>query len=1238
MKKSKFLKKSLAMLLALMLVVAMIPLSASAALPDDLEYLYINGAQVSVDDLEVNVTDLTAKVRIETNGDLSAQQAELRVFEKGGSVNYDTAPARTTSTQSKTFDPATYADVNGNTATIKMELWNTNGTSSNYNDDKRLASYTLTINKVDASTTTNLEVVKQTNAAAGDGAYDAYVEGDDIYVITARHTGTGTTTNTPITSWTANTQKSVRATITVRPLDSAKITAWTDADNGTNKTGTVFGSQEISANDGDTVTVTSANGGNSTTYKIHAIYEEALEGFTATVGETEYKATITDGNNDDVEDTITLVLPKSVLKDSKGDDVPSPTLPVSFDAYGNVNPSVNVTIAGNTVAIADNTMVTFTNLASGDVNGTVTVSRLNGFTQEYKLVVKTEDSTNTAVEYVRVNATEATVSGSDISAVLPNTYNGQAVTQATLKDVVIYTEDTVESVVLNGTAMHKYGSSEATKANLEKAPDGQVSWILKDVDLSQPRTLTVTAEDNHFEEYTISTSMATVANVAGLTAVWLRNGANTYEGIPDSTTNTFKVEVPYMTTDISSWDVLVTPASGSKIQYNGNYDLVNGVTKASDISLNKVDLTTGAKTTVTAVNGADAKITKEYTIQITLKAAKSANTLTGLDFTSQISTNTDDKAVVRALSDENQFHAYIDEQSNNTYQVGTINLSVPQSLRTHTEDNNVQYTYNNIVTGFEVPEGAVAYAITGNSGTNYVLEELASTTLPLAGTLTGTKIGNTTTSDVYSQILVLPEQIARQVKAGEAAGDVNHVPQVDANKYGTLYTVNLVDVDYETGDDLLTIKIGDVKLQINTNDNIVTGTLPWSYTVASTDSAQKKLDSAKFFEFTTSDYAEMRYLNTVGEYSAVNSNGDTDGDGASNNPGSQNLKFFFVRGANNNVELYWIYDVNSMASDAIGTGSNSSQNCLLVRAEDRLNPTVGYKVSETKYTFNLKWQDPSKEADIKSFSVAGQTGIVNNTNDDARTITVNVPYGTDMKGLVATFEASLGATVKVGDTLASAVDFVSGVTSLNYTNPVYVYVISEDGSVTNRYTITLDEGLSFSDVKPGDWFYDNVMDAAENGYVSGMGDGTFQPKKATTRAQFASMIANALGYESDPDAASMFPDVAEDYWGKSAINFCVKNDILKGYDDGTFQPEKPITRQEAASILRNAFKLTESSSETFPDDSAISGWAKESVYIVKASGLMKGDAGTGNFRPTDTIIRAEAASIFMNAKYAGLIK
>ena len=67
--------------------------------------------------------------------------------------------------------------------------------------------------------------------------------------------------------------------------------------------------------------------------------------------------------------------------------------------------------------------------------------------------------------------------------------------------------------------------------------------------------------------------------------------------------------------------------------------------------------------------------------------------------------------------------------------------------------------------------------------------------------------------------------------------------------------------------------------------------------------------------------------------------------------------------------------------------------------------------------------------------------------------------------------------------------------------------IRDSRDTTRMYTVTVEEGISFSDVNPGDWFYDNVMDAAENGYISGMGDGTFNPTGATTRAQFASMIA-----------------------------------------------------------------------------------------------------------------------------------
>ena len=881
--------------------------------------------------------------------------------------------------------------------------------------------------------------------------------------------------------------------------------------------------------------------------------------------------------------------------------------------------------------------------AKGDyaITGTVTVTRFDSFVQEYNLVVKLEDSANTTIEYARVDATVGTVDGEagTITAVLPQNFNGEP-TDRTKSVITLYTEDTVQKVTI--------GKTEAAKVNNEDNASDQIAWQFDQddkINTVDPITISVYAEDGHFEQYTLSTSMAEATNSASMTAFWLKNGSTTYEGVKTGDKE-FTISVPYMTTNTEGWKVYATAGTNAKVVYNGStqVDIINGVTTTNQIGLANAKLPlTGISTEVVAVNTADDDIFNAYTVKIVLAEKKSAKVLTGLDFTSQVTTNNTDKLVVRALNDENQFHAYVNLLSDGTPNLDNINLYVPGSLSTHTEDyyTTPTITYHNIVTGFVVPEGAVAYTVksTPDSGT-YLIEPLKATTDALDQPVSGTSIDNDST------IIVLPEEIARQVETGTAgvaypyANFPGRISKSAAAQYGTVYDVNVKIKDYETDSTLETIQIGDVPLKVEGHK--ITGELPWSYTIPSSAVGTKNvsdnsypLDSdyvnyAKFATFTVSDYAALRAA-WGGTFLAINDNGN-DATSATTN----NEAFVFVR--NDDMSVTVMRYNGSALWDLGDNVSNQDKNKITVRAEDRLalKDNSSYKVSQTEYTFDLTWKAPSNEAEISNFTVAGRTGTVTNTSETERTITVQVPYGTDLKGMIATFEHSLGSTVKIGS--PSGLDFISGTTSLNYTSDVIVYVTSEDGKVQNRYTITVEEGLSFSDVNPGDWFYDNVMDAAENGYVSGMGDGTFQPKKATTRAQFASMIANALGYESDPDAASMFPDVAEDYWGKSAINFCVKNDILKGYDDGTFQPNKAITRQEAASILRNAFKLTESSSETFPDDSAISGWAKESVYIVKASGLMKGDAGTGNFRPTDTIIRAEAASILMNAKYAGLIK
>ena len=1265
MKKSKFLKKSLAMLLALMLVVAMIPLSASAALPDDLKYINVNDDQVSVSALEVDMSssyldDDKAVVEIDTNDDLG--DVELRVYEKGGSVEYKVAP-QTPATGSTTndFPIKDFVDVSADekTGTMKLALIDTKNTGTGADDKEPLAEYTLTINFVDSNITTNLDVVADINGSFGDGIYDAEVKGDEIVVKMARHN------NDAGTKWDKNVQATVAPVLTVKGLDGATIYAV----DGVTVPGNPVQYKIPDADNGTVITVRSQDGKHDSDYTVVAEYVDALSSFSAEVAEdTVVDATITNEveKNDNVPDTITLTVPKSVLTAANGDSVVSPKLPISYAVNGNVNArdkaKVEVKIGNNapvTVKNDGSVSVEMTNLGQKDSNGqyvdlkgTVTVTRFDSFEQEYNLVVKLEDSANTTIEYARVDATVATVDGEagTITAVLPQNFNGEP-TNRTKSVITLYTEDTVQKVTI--------GKTEATKVNNEDNANDQIAWQFDQndkINTVDPITISVYAEDGHFEQYTLSTSMAQATNSASMTAFWLKNGSTTYEGVKTGDKE-FTISVPYMTTNTEGWKVYATAGTNAKVVYNGStqVDIINGVTTTNQIGLANAKLPlTGISTEVVAVNTADDEIFNAYTVKIVLAEKKSAKVLTGLDFTAQSSSTAEksDKDIYRALNDENQFHAYVDQLNDGTVQLNTINLYVPASLTTHKEDYNnaVEETYYNVVTGYEVPQGAVAYVVVSDAGNvgggkDYQLARLTSIDQYEDDKVTGDYISNDTNhSTLHNKIVVLPEETARKLETGmlEQSNSVTspmYMSIADAVKYGTVYTVNIISNDYETDSDLETISVGDAPL--NVEGHKITGELPWSYTVPTeaitnngTSVDPDYIKYAMNAEFVLSKYAALRTMLNNNDNYPLYSNGDSNDDGSTDNATTwdgNNMKFLFVRNQDGTVSVYRTTWNGTTAGAAL-------IKSVFVRAEDRLalKDNSTYKVSQTEYTFDLTWKAPSNEAEISNFTVAGRTGTVTNTSETERTITVQVPYGTDLKGMIATFEHSLGSTVKIGS--PSGLDFISGTTSLNYTSDVIVYVTSEDGKVQNRYTITVEEGLSFSDVNPGDWFYDNVMDAAENGYVSGMGDGTFQPKKATTRAQFASMIANALGYESDPDAASMFPDVAEDYWGKSAINFCVKNDILKGYDDGTFQPEKPITRQEAASILRNAFKLTESSSETFPDDSAISGWAKESVYIVKASGLMKGDAGTGNFRPTDTIIRAEAASILMNAKYAGLIK
>ena len=629
-----------------------------------------------------------------------------------------------------------------------------------------------------------------------------------------------------------------------------------------------------------------------------------------------------------------------------------------------------------------------------------------------------------------------------------------------------------------------------------------------------------------------------------------------------------------------------------------------------------------------------------------LDTAKTGNTLNSLEFTAQNTDNNNDKVVYRAIqrtgSQKNTFNAEVDQQSNLTNNVGNITLEVPVSL-----SNNAAYTaagisYHNVVTGFATDNGGVAYGVYQKGSTNYALKKLYATTNDISAKApqTGAVLVNSENDVVndgstYSQIVVLPEKYARTLDLGADQNGVSRMLISTVEQYGTIYNVVIETANAQTGHDLQSVSFGNTPLTIE--GDTIKGELPYSLTVEKVEDGQDDVHS-HVATFETSQYAALfldEYASGSQKYTYSGnfiSGGDADLDGEvdpANTP--YNHKFIFVRNENaaHTVSVYaWNgNNIDEISADIKGKG-------LSVLAEDRL--TAADKVSFSKYNFELTWAEPCRDADIESFKLGNYTGSI----DGNRNITVTVPYGTDVTGMIATFTTSVGATIQVGSE-NSGVALISDVTSVNYTNPVKLYVTSESGNVTRMYTVTVEEGVSFSDVTAGAWYYENVMGAAENGYVSGYPDGTFKPMQSVTRAEFASMIAKAMGYDSDPDAGSAYPDVADDHWAKAAINFCAQNDIINGYDDGTFQPNKAITRQEAAAILNKAFELSVKygvSTDLFPDNSSIAAWASDHVYAAKASGLMKGYEEDGTFRPNNQITRAEAASILMNAKYADLIK
>ncbi|MFB5674674.1 S-layer homology domain-containing protein [Paenibacillus terreus] len=117
---------------------------------------------------------------------------------------------------------------------------------------------------------------------------------------------------------------------------------------------------------------------------------------------------------------------------------------------------------------------------------------------------------------------------------------------------------------------------------------------------------------------------------------------------------------------------------------------------------------------------------------------------------------------------------------------------------------------------------------------------------------------------------------------------------------------------------------------------------------------------------------------------------------------------------------------------------------------------------------------------------------------------------------------------------------------------------------------------AFSDLPASGWAYNAVMSAVQAGYLSGYSDGTIRPNEKVTRQEAAAIIAKVNGLTPRPASSlSGFSDYDEiASWSKGSVAAVIGQGYMSGYPDGTFKPEKPLTRAEAVVLLDAASGYT----------------------------------------------------------------
>jgi len=297
----------------------------------------------------------------------------------------------------------------------------------------------------------------------------------------------------------------------------------------------------------------------------------------------------------------------------------------------------------------------------------------------------------------------------------------------------------------------------------------------------------------------------------------------------------------------------------------------------------------------------------------------------------------------------------------------------------------------------------------------------------------------------------------------------------------------------------------------------------------------------------------------------------------------------------------------------------------------------------------LSWDKEKKTATVKIKSNVDQT--------------INLRCGiswqdAEIKGISADSiinkNQNIILTVKEGETaeitfdipeFKQNVDNSYNFNKINTSNNTNTYEYNLTGAINNEgdqddtdNDTDIDTVVTFNDIK-NHWAKEAIEYMASRGIISGVGNNMFEPDRAITRAEFAAVVVRALGLKSGSGSIS-FNDVKSSDWYYDYVKAAADNQIISGYEDGSFRPMENITREQAMSIIARALSVSGLNVELTGDeaDKLLSGftdgdkaadYARNGIAVCVKLGIVTGRNGN-MIAPKDNITRAEVAVIMKN--------